>query len=113
MNSLTHFRVDHIHLYTILKWSIFEVLRSSEPHRLPRDNQRDREKQTLLKSITSHRVYIPVWEQFATDLSDPWQVVPRQVFTPYSRLLISTAFVFVRHVGCLGVTGVRKMSLED
>ena len=25
------------------------------PHRLPRDNQRDREKQTLLKLISSHR----------------------------------------------------------
>ena len=27
------------------------------------------------------------------DQFDPWQVVPRQVFTPYSRLLISVAFV--------------------
>ena len=40
------------------------------------------------------------------DQFDPWQVVPRQVFTPYSRLLISTAFVVVNRVGCLGITGV-------
>ena len=37
---------------------------------------------------------------------DPWQVVPRQIFTPYSRLLISTAFVVVSRVGCLGESGV-------
>ena len=48
---------------------------------------------------------MPVWEQLATDQIDPWQVVPRQVFTPYSRLLISTAFVVVSHVGCFVVTG--------
>ena len=36
---------------------------------------------------------IPVWEPLATDQFDPWQVVPRQVFTPYSRMLIITAFV--------------------
>ena len=47
-----------------------------------------------------------VWEQLATDQFDPWQVVPRQVFTPFSRLLISTALVVVSGVGCLGVTGV-------
>ena len=35
------------------------------------------------------------------DQFDPWQVVPRQVFTPYSRLLISTAFVVVSPIGCL------------
>ena len=58
---------------------------------------------------------MPVWEKLATDQFnkqslgvntclgknlprisfDPWQVVPRQAFTPYSRLLISTAFVVV------------------
>ena len=37
---------------------------------------------------------------------DPWQVVPRQIFTPDSRLLISTALVVVSRVSCLGVTGV-------
>ena len=40
------------------------------------------------------------------DQFDPWQVVPRQVFTPHSCLLISTAFVIVSRVGCLGVMGV-------
>ena len=41
------------------------------------------------------------------DQFDTWQVVPRQVFTPYSHLLISTvtAFVVISHVGCLRVTG--------
>ena len=34
---------------------------------------------------------------------DPWQVVPRQVFTPYSRLLVSTASVVVSRAGCLVV----------
>ena len=55
-------------------------------HRLPRDNQRDNEQQTLLKLISSHMEYIPVWEQLATDQFDPWQVVPIQVFTSYSSL---------------------------
>ena len=44
---------------------------------------------------------LPVWEQLAMDQFDPWQVVPRQVFTPYSHLLISTEFVFVSRIGCL------------
>ena len=35
---------------------------------------------------------------------NPWQVVPRQVFTPYSHLLISTAFVVVSLLGFLWVT---------
>ena len=42
---------------------------------------------------------ISVWELLATDQTDPWQIVPRQVFTPYSRLLILTAFVVVSRVG--------------
>ena len=45
-----------------------------------------------------------MWEQLATDQFDPWQDVPRQAFTPYSRLLISTAYVVISRVGCLGVT---------
>ena len=49
---------------------------------------------------------MPVWKQLATDQFDPCQVVPRQVFTPYSRLLILTAFVVVSRVGCIGVTGM-------
>ena len=38
-------------------------------------------------------MYISVGEQLDTDQTDPWQVVPRQVFTPYDYLLISVAFV--------------------
>ena len=75
-------------------------------HQLPRDNQRDMEQHTLLKSINSHKEGIPIWEQLATDQFDPWQGAPRKVFTPYFRLLISTAFVDVSRVGCLEVTGV-------
>ena len=37
------------------------------------------------------------------DQFDPWQVVPRQVFIPYSRLSILLAFVVVSHVGSLRV----------
>ena len=40
------------------------------------------------------------------DQFDPWQVVPKRVFTPYCRRLISIAFVVVSRVGCLGVTSV-------
>ena len=40
------------------------------------------------------------------DQIDPWQAIPRQVFTPYDCLLISVAFVVFCHVGCLWVTGV-------
>ena len=49
---------------------------------------------------------IPVWEQLATDQTDPWQDVPRQVFTPYDCLLISVAFVVLCRVGYLWVTSV-------
>ena len=41
---------------------------------------------------------IAAWKQLATDQFDPWQVVPRQVFTPFDCLLISVAFVAL----CLG-----------
>ena len=75
-------------------------------HRIPRDNQRDREQQSLLKSIDSNGEYIPIWEQLARNQFDPSQVVSRQVFTLYSHLLISTAFVVVNRVGCFGVSGV-------
>ena len=34
------------------------------------------------------------------DQTDPWQIVPRQVFTPYDCLLILVAFVVVCRVGC-------------
>ena len=49
----------------------------------------------------SHRGVKTVWEQLAKDQFDPWQAIPRQVFTPYSRLLISTASVVVSRFGCL------------
>ena len=71
------------------------------------DNQRDREQQTLLKSITEQSERVNTFlGKLATDQFDPWQVAPRQVFTPYSRLLISTVFDVVSRVGCLGVSGV-------
>ena len=40
------------------------------------------------------------------DQADPWQVVPRQVFTPYDCLLISVAFVVLCRGGYLWVTCV-------
>ena len=40
------------------------------------------------------------------DQFDPLQVVPRQVFTLYSRLLHAAAFVVISRVGCIVVTGV-------
>ena len=43
------------------------------------------------------------------DQTDPWQVVPRQVFTPSDCLLISVAFVVHCQVGCLWVTSVMKL----
>ena len=56
-------------------------------------------------------VLIPGWEQLATDQTDPWQFVPRQVFTPYDCLLISVAFVVLSRVGCLWGTGVKFLIL--
>ena len=41
------------------------------------------------------------------DQFDLWQAVPKQVFMPYSLLLISTAFVVVSHIGCLWITSVQ------
>ena len=49
------------------------------------------------------------------DQFGPWQVIPRQVFTPYSRfqlrLLLSVALKVVSRVGCLGVTDVVILTL--
>ena len=64
-----------------------------------------------MKGTGRNRVQIPVWEQLATDQFDPWQVVPRQVFTPYDCLLISVAFVILCRVGCLWVTGVTSAAM--
>ena len=61
---------------------------------------------TNATKIDKRSELISVLEQFATDQFDPWQIVPRQVFTPYSRLLVSTSFVVVSRIDCLGVTGV-------
>ena len=55
---------------------------------------------------------MPVWEQLATDQFDPWQVFPRQVFTPYFCLLLSNACVVVSQADCLGVTGVKPTIFE-
>ena len=63
-------------------------------HRLPIENQRDKEQQTLLKSIISHSLGTTCHrhniEQF-----DPWQVVPRQEIAPLFQqcLLLSVALV--------------------
>ena len=42
------------------------------------------------------------------DQFDPWQVVLRQVFTPYNCLLVSVGCVVLCRVGCLWVTGACK-----
>ena len=64
------------------------------PTRLTRTNAVEINRRNITK--------IPAWEQLATDQTDSWQVVPRQVFTPYDCLLISSAFVVLRRVGCPG-----------
>ena len=43
------------------------------------------------------------------DQSDPWQAVPRLVFTHCDSLLISVAFIVLCRVGCLGVPSVIKL----
>ena len=55
---------------------------------------------------------MPVLQQLATDQTDPWQVVYRQVFTPHDSLLISAAFVVLCRVGCLWVTSIRWGTLQ-
>ena len=64
---------------------------------IPRDNQRDREQQTLLKSIASH---------ISGNNLPRIILIHDKLFLVYSRLLISTAFVVVTCVCCLWVTGV-------
>ena len=47
------------------------------------------------------------------DQTDPWQVVPRQDFTPYDCLLISIAFVVLslgNHVSIYGKFFLSKMT---
>ena len=50
-------------------------------------------------------VFIPDWEQFATDQTDPdqtdpLQIAPRRAFTPYDCLFITVAFVVLIRVCC-------------
>ena len=59
----------------------FIILYMRDKHRLPRDNKRDLQQQTQLKSTSGNMVSIPVWEHFATDQTDPWRVIPRKVFS--------------------------------
>ena len=47
------------------------------------------------------------------DQFDPWQAVPRQVFTFYSRMLILTAYFVVSRVGCLRKSGVNKFMKNE
>ena len=54
-----------------------------------------------------------VWDQLATDQTDLWQGIPRQVFTPYDCLLFPVAFVVLCQVGCLWVIGVVTVLLEQ
>ena len=68
-----------------------------------------RKRTTNATETNKHREKIPVWVQLAKDQFDPWQVGPRQVLAPHSRLLISTAFDVLSRVGCLGITGVNIM----
>ena len=84
------------------KYCFFVSLLSS-PH-IPR-------QPTLLttKTVETNRRELGVdtcLEQLATDPPDPWQVVPRQVFTPNDCLLISVVFVVLCRVCFLWETGV-------
>ena len=47
----------------------------------PETNKRHREQQTLLKSVSGHGEKIPVWEQLATDQTDPWQIFTKDIYT--------------------------------
>ena len=58
-----------------------------------------RQRTTNATELNKQSQGVIVWELLATDQTDPWQIVPRQVLTPYSRLLILTAFAVVSRVG--------------
>ena len=53
-----------------------------------------------------------MWEQLATGQTDLKQVVPRQVFTPYCHLLISSVLVVLSYADCLWITGVSCLQSE-
>ena len=45
-------------------------------------------------------VFIPDWEQFSTDQTEPLPIAARQAFTPYDCLFITVAFVVFIRAGC-------------
>ena len=52
------------------------------------------------------RMQMTVWKQLTKDQNDSCVVVSCQVFTPFKRLLISSALVVFSHVHCLWINGV-------
>ena len=82
----------------------FRLLSRSTPG-IPR--QPTRLTTTNAVEINRREYGIPIWEHLATDQTDPWQVVPREVYTPYDCLLISVAFVV------LLVTSVCRMKMKS
>ena len=68
--------------------------------RLPSDKKRDREQKNTadMKQTKGLNTYLGT--------TCHGSVKQRQVLTPFFRMLISTAFIVVRGVGCLWVTGV-------
>ena len=59
------------------------------------------------------RVQTPIWEQFATDQTDRWQVVLRQVSIPHDCLSISAAPAVPCRAGRLWATGVPIYTLRN
>ena len=96
-------------VWAYMLFKIFKTYKKKKNHMVTQ-RQPTRQRTTNASEINK-RPYgvntLPVCERLATDQFDPWQVVPRQVFTPYSRLLVSTAFVVVSRIGCLALTGVK------
>ena len=100
------FEISVIKITTVQSCSVVSPFTRENTPVIPRQPTRLTTQQTQLKSTGGNWVYIPVWEQLATDQTDPWQVVPRQIFTPYDCLLISVAFVVICRVGCPWVNDV-------
>ena len=76
---------SYMNLY-ILPGKLCHIVFFVDSHTPVTLRQSRRLTQTQLKSTGGNRVYIhvPIWEQLATDQPDQWQVIPRQVFTPYA-----------------------------
>ena len=89
--------IPEVSTITLTKFEQFGFASKMQMEHTARDNQHDR----ITNAIEINKQAYGVNTCLGTTL----QVVPRQVFTPYSRLLISTAFV-VSRVGFLGVDGV-------